>query len=93
MFNVVEEKSLFHVCFRVDMGCGLDIWRIFGEDISGKSIMIGSPESYTKISEREFLVKTISGSCWHLNLCLSVDVDSFEIDLKECIENKGFKAV
>lgn len=86
-------KSLNRVYFGVDMGCGLDIWRIFGEDISGKFIMIDCPASYTKVSERNFVVNTISGSCWDLFLGPGTNKEAFEIDLKECIENKGFSSV
>lgn len=88
-------KTLTNVSFRVDMGCGLDIWRIFGEDSFGKTYMIGTPVSYTKDSEYErgFIVKTISGSVWCLCLSDSSLQEEFEKDLKECIDNHGFRSI
>lgn len=88
-------KNLHNVSFRVQMGCGLDLWRIFGEDSFGKSYAIGTPESYTKNPEveRGFVVTTISGSVWYLILSDSCKLEEFEKDLNECISNNGFRSI
>lgn len=57
--------------------------------------MANETETYTKNPEYErgFVVKTISGSVWDLCLSDSCKLEEFEEDLKECIDNHGFRSI
>lgn len=66
--DTMATYELENVCFATDMGCGSDVWRIFGScpQRNMPNIMISTPISYDK--EKEIIVTqrsiyaTMSGS-------------------------------
>ena len=85
------EKILYHASFRVEMGCGIDLWRICGEH-NGKTLWIGTPVKILETdSENDSVtVENISVSVYIMYGPFS---ENFKKDLQEVIDNKGFKAI
>lgn len=58
----MSEKHISNVHYMVDMGCGLDVWRICG-NVDGKSICPSIPVFF---DEESNIFKTISGSTYKI---------------------------
>lgn len=83
--------TLSDVHFRVQFGCGFDLWRIFGMSSNiGKVIAPGTPIKMEKIG-LDILIQTVSGS-YYLLLNVAED-ESFVSDLAIVIKNGGFETI
>jgi hypothetical protein len=71
----------------MDLGCNLDIWRIFGIDEQGESICPSVPVSCDENNET---FTTYSGSQYKI-CSYAQNKDVFFKHLKESIEHKGFE--
>jgi hypothetical protein len=56
-------KTLSNVHYHMDMGCGIDVWRIVGDDEEGRTKSISTP---VKMDEKNDILTTASGSVYHI---------------------------
>jgi hypothetical protein len=80
-------KYIHNIRYQMDLGCNLDIWRIFGIDEQGESICPSVPVSCNQ-SEESFT--TASGSVYKI-CSYEQNKDVFFEHLKNSIEHNGFE--
>jgi hypothetical protein len=80
-------KTLSSVRYHMDMGCGLDVWRISGIDDNGK---VKLPSTPIEFDEENDILKTVSGSVYHIGN-FSCDRSAFVEQVKKDIKNKSYE--
>lgn len=79
-------KEIFNVRYQMDMGCGLDVWRIVGE-YNGKDILPSIPVSFDTMAD---IFETASGSKYHI-ATYACAKDSFSKQIVTDIVNKSYE--
>jgi methyl coenzyme M reductase subunit D len=78
--------EIFEASFKMDLGCGFDVWRIFGK-MNGKPILPSSPKTM-EIKGSDILIKTNSGN-YYLLIDKANDSE-FISEIQSVITNDGY---
>ena len=81
-------KFISRVRYVVDMGCGLDIWRISGI-VDTNEVYISTPISYDYETD---IIETKSGSIYKI-VSYEMDKDKFHEQITQSIKNGGYEVV
>lgn len=80
-------KPLFYVAYKMDLGCGMDLWKIFGLDEDGRGKFISSPVYY---DSTEKIITTKSGSKYKVMNFLQNE-EEFVKQIENDIKNGGYE--
>jgi len=87
-----EPIQIFDLCYRMDMGCGYDVWRYQGYAPGHPTIVTGivRPSPPASFDEETLILKTVSGRVYKV---MSFDGNQQEIieQIKSDIAGGGFK--
>lgn len=77
-------KIIRNVRYQMELGCGRDSWRIFGE-VDGKTIMPSTPVSFDG-----YKFQTTSGSVYEI-MSYQQDPEQFDLQIRKDIRKKGYE--
>lgn len=78
-------KQIFDFCYRMDMGCGGDIWRCYGV-VNDKERFLSCPKAYDK----ENKILTTQNSIYQITN-FAGKIEDIEAQLEKDIANQGFE--